>query len=136
MHFFIVSIPTHNTLAVLRSEDTTIDVVDRSSADVHVENAVVVVILVLFHRFYHYKYPLPLVLPLSSFWTSGSRTLDICNFPPLRNHAVHDTGLAASWRLSLKYEPVAFEPWKAAIFPLSGIMWFITPVWLQLGAFR
>ena len=55
MHFFIVSIPTHNTLAVLRSEDTTIDVVDRSSADVHVENAVVVVILVLFHRFYHYK---------------------------------------------------------------------------------
>ena len=76
MHFFIVSIPTHNTLAVLRSEDTTIDVridscsqrlflhrlcegvsavVDSSSADVHVENAVVVIFVVIFDRFYHYK---------------------------------------------------------------------------------
>ena len=76
MHFFIVSIPIHNTLAVLRSEDTTIDVridscsqrlflhrfcegvsavVDSSSADVHVENAVVVIFVVIFDRFYHYK---------------------------------------------------------------------------------
>ena len=76
MHFLIVTIPIHNTLAVLRSEDTTIDVridscsqrlflhrfcegvsavVDRSSADVHVENAVVVIFVVIFDRFYHYK---------------------------------------------------------------------------------
>ena len=71
MQFLIVTIPIHNTLAVLRSEDTTIDVridscsqrlflhrfcegvsavVDSSSADVHVENAVVVI----FDSFYHY----------------------------------------------------------------------------------
>merc|ERR1711948_201699 len=54
-----------------------------------------------------------------NFPLSGT-TRFICKFPPLRNHAVYDTGFAANWRFSLKSGPVALEPWKSVYFLLSG----------------
>ena len=82
-----------------------------------------------------HKFCCKLVL-FAEIWTNGFRTLEIQKFPPLRNHAVYDTGFAANWRFSLKSGPVALEPWKSKNFLLSGTTRFITQVLLQIGAFR